>query len=117
MVSPYEKISLKILGYTVGSSPSKEVLGITIDSELTFYKHIILCSKANQKVNALARIAKYLTTDLKIILNSFIMTQFNYCTFIWMCHSRTLINKFNRIQEQALRIVYNDYKSNLKELL
>ena len=45
------------------------------------------------------------------------MAQFNYCTFIWMCHSRTLINKFNTIQEQALRIVYNDYKSNLKELL
>ena len=34
-----------------------------------------------------------------------------------MCHSRTLNNKINRIQERALRIVYNDYKSNFKELL
>ena len=34
-----------------------------------------------------------------------------------MCHSRTLNNKMNRIQERALRIVYNDYKSNFKELL
>ena len=34
-----------------------------------------------------------------------------------MCHSRTLINKINRIQERALRIVYNNYKSNFKELL
>ena len=34
-----------------------------------------------------------------------------------MCHSRTLNCKINRIQEYTLRIVYNDYKSNFKELL
>ena len=34
-----------------------------------------------------------------------------------MCHSRTLNCKINRIQEQTSRIVYNDYKSNFKELL
>ena len=47
----------------------------------------------------------------KILLNSFITAQFNYCPLIWMC------NKINRIHERALRIVYNDYKSNFKELL
>ena len=41
LVSPYEKISLKILGSTVDSSPCEGLLGITIDSELTFHKHII----------------------------------------------------------------------------
>ena len=62
LVSPYEKISLKILGSIVESSTCEELLGITIDSELTFHKHIIsLCSKANQKLSALGRIAKYLT--------------------------------------------------------
>ena len=65
LVSPYEKISLKILGSTVESSPCEELLGITTDSEVTFHKHILsLCFKANQKLNALARIAKYLTTEL-----------------------------------------------------
>ena len=43
--------------------------------------------------------------------------QFNYCPLIWMRHSRNLNNKIKRIQERALRIVYNDYKSNFKELL
>ena len=53
LVSSYEKISLKILGPTIESSPSEELLGITIDSELTFHKHIISqCSKANQKRSA-----------------------------------------------------------------
>ena len=119
LVSPYEKIGLKILGSTVESSPCEELLGITIDSELTVHKHIIsLGSKANQKLSALARIVKYLTIDnRKILLNSFITAQFNYCPLIWMSHSRTLNNEINRIQERALRIVYTDYKSNFKELL
>ena len=79
MVSPFEKISLKILGSTVESSPCEELLGITIDSELTFHKHIIsLCSKANQKRSVLTRIAEYLTIDKrKILLNSYITAQFN----------------------------------------
>ena len=119
LVNPYEKISLKILGSTIESSPSEELLGITIDSELTFHKHITsLCSKANQKLSALASIAKYMTIDKsKILLNSFVTAQFNYCPLIWMYHGRTLNNKINMIHERALRIVYNDYKSNFKELL
>ena len=119
LVSPYEKISLKILGSTIESSPSEELLGITIDSELTFHKHITsLCSKAYQKLSALARITKYMTIDKeKILLNSFITAQFNYCPLIWMCHSRTLNNKINMINDRALRIVSNDYKSDFKELL
>ena len=109
-------VSPRILGSTIESSPSEELLGITIDSELTFHKHITsLCSKANQKLSALARIAKYMTIDKrKILLNSFVTAQLNYCPLIWMCHSRTLNNKINRIHEQALRIVYNDYQSNFK---
>ena len=84
LVSPYEKIRLKILGCTVDSGPSEELLRITIDSELTFNKHITsLCSKANQKRRALARITKYMTIDKrKILLNSFVTAQFNYCTLI-----------------------------------
>ena len=128
MVSPYETISFQILGSTVESSPCKELLGIIIDSELTFHKHVIsLYSEANRKVSALARIAKYLTIDKQNILtitaqfiyystiyllrtNSFIATQFDYCPVIGISHSRTLNNEINRMQEQALRVVCNDYK-------
>ena len=75
LVNPCEKTSLKILGSTVKSSPCEELLGITIDSELTFHKHrVTLCSN----VSALARTAKYLTIDKgKILLNSVITAQFN----------------------------------------
>ena len=37
LVSTYDKISSKILSSTVESSPSEELLGITIDSVLIFH--------------------------------------------------------------------------------
>ena len=34
--------------------------------------------------------------DLKVkrlLLNAFLMSQFNYCQLVWMCHNRTKITK------------------------
>ena len=52
-----------------------------------------------------------------MIFNEFIYSQFNYCPVIWMCHSRSLNTKMNRIHERTLRIVYNDNCSSLDVLL
>ena len=55
LTSPYERRTLKIYDSIITSSSSEELLGILIDSELTFHDHITrLCSKANQKLSALA---------------------------------------------------------------
>ena len=53
----------------------------------------------------------------RIIMKSFIESQFGYCPLIWMFHSRGLNNKINRIHERALRIAYNDTSSLYGELL
>ena len=45
------------------------------------------------------------------------MSQFNYCPLVWMCHSRGLNNKISNIHKRALKIVYQDKKSNLQDLL
>ena len=45
------------------------------------------------------------------------MSQFNYCPLVCMCHSRGLNNKINNIHKRALRIVYQDKKLNLQDLL
>ena len=41
----------------------------------------------------------------RLIMKSFIKSQFGYCPLIWMIDSRKLNNKINRIHERALRIV------------
>ena len=45
------------------------------------------------------------------------MSRFSYCPLVWMCHSRTLNNKINKLHERALRLVYDDRQSTLEELL
>ena len=74
--------------------------------------------KSNQKLHALARISKYMgEKKLKIMMKTFINSQFNYCPLVWMFHNRTLNNKINRLHERALRLVYKNEKLTFQELL
>ena len=74
--------------------------------------------KGNQKLHALARISKYMNKDkLRLIMRTFITSQFNYAPLTWMFHSRTLNNKINRLHERALRLVYEDENLTFQELL
>ena len=44
-----------------------------------------LCKKGNQRLHALARISRYLYQDkLKIIMKTFIQSQFNYSPLVWI---------------------------------
>ena len=96
-----------------------KLLGVTIDNKLNFEEHVtIICKKANKKLHALARVAKYLDNNkLRILMKTFIDSQFNYCPLIWMFHSRQLNNKINKLHERALRIAYKDSTLNFEQLL
>ena len=79
-------------------------------------KHI--CKQASNKLYALARISHYLDEQKrKMLMKSFVISQFNYCPIIWMYCQRKSNNLINRIHERALRIAYNDYVSNFNQLL
>ena len=103
----------------IKSEPQQELLGITIDSNLSFEDHVNkVCQKTSQKLNALARISPFMDENKrKIIMKSFITSQFGYCPLIWMFHSRNLNNKINSLHERALRITYNDRFLTFQELL
>ena len=99
-----------MIDLSIDSSKAEVLLGITIDHELKFDNHVNnLCKKASLKLNALARITPFMNFSKKrIIMKSFIESQFGYSPLIWMFHGRWLNNKINRIHKRALRIKYND---------
>ena len=103
----------------ISNSKCVKLLGIHIDNKLTFEPHVrSLCKKASQKLNAFARIACSLKFhQRKLVLNTFITSQFSYAPVVWMFHNRKLNNHINRIHERALRIVYQDHNSTFEELL
>ena len=103
---------------TEGSS-GEQFVGITIDSNFTFGKHINeLCKKGNLKLHALTRCAKFMSTEKRrIIFKAFIISHFNYCPLVWMFHTKQLNNCINSLHEKALRVTYQDGNSSFKELL
>ena len=118
-LSGKNNLTANIDGNVIESEDNQVLLGKTIDSNLSFNQHINnLRKKACAKLNALARISGFMSLPKRrIIMKSFITSQFGYWPLIWMFHSRTLNNKTNSNHERALRITYNDRKSSFEELL
>ena len=73
--------SIKIGKDVITSETRVKLLGVTIDNKLNFNEHVDnICKKANNKLHALARIAKYLSPEkLRILMKTFVESQFNYC--------------------------------------
>ena len=117
--SPYQPFPVNIKGCIIESSNCEKLLGIFIDRNFSFeYRINRICCKASQNFHALSRIAKYISEDKKrMLLKPFIISQFNYCPIVWMCHGRGLNNEINNIHKRALRIVYQDKKSIFETLL
>ena len=71
-------------GITIKDVSEEKILDITIDNKLIFKSHLKnICKRANQKLNALARITKFTYLfQRKTLLNSLIKSQFSYCPLI-----------------------------------
>ena len=97
----------------------QKLLGTTIDRDLNFNYHISnLCTKAGRKLSALIRLCRFYTLQQRrLLMKSFIDSQFSYSPMVWMFHDRGINNKINKIHERALRIVYKDDVSTFEELL
>ena len=111
--------SFNISNTTISCEETVKLLGIDLDCNLSFNIQITkMCRKAAQQLNILKRIGKYLNKLNKItIFHTFILSAFNYCPMTWHFCSKENINRMEKIQERALRFVYEDYSSSYNELL
>ena len=76
-----KSVNFKLGGSLIERSDCEKMLGVKIDYKLNFEEHEkTLCSKANNKLRALARTTTYMSDrKKKILMNSFFNAQFNYC--------------------------------------
>ena len=112
LFSARKKMSLIVENKEINNSTHEKLLGVIIDSKLSFNTHIDhICKKSSLKLNALSRITTHLDfKKKKLLIKSFFMFQFNYRQLIWMCHNRTKNNKINRLHERYLHLLYNNKK-------
>ena len=96
-----------------------KVLGLNIDVKLDFREHVSqICAKAGRQLNVLRRLSRNLNFDSKLaIYNSFISSTFHYCPVVWIFCGKVSSNKLEKLNERAIRIVYNDHISSYEDLL
>ena len=115
----YEHCFVNIGKEKIWESYSEKILGITIDRDLNFKGQIEkILSKAGGKLTALGRLSHILPfSKMKLLLESFVKSQFSYCPLVWMFSNRAMNARINKLQERSLRILYKDDESTFEELL
>ena len=115
----HEHMFCKIGSSQIWESQKEKLLGVYLDRNLSFNYHISnTCNKANRKLSALTRISGMLTLEQRrVLMKSFIESQFSYCPLVWMFCDRHANAKINKVHARALRIVYKDDISSFEELL
>ena len=111
--------TLTIRGIDVSCQENVKLLGIYIDSTLSFQKQLrVVCKKASNQINAVMRLCNVLETNVKQdIYRSFIKSNFNYCPIIWIVSNIKNLTKLEKIQYRALKFVFNDFQNSYEDLL
>ena len=97
-----EEIIIASVGNTkLIESHKVKLLGTIIDRELTFNENVnIRCKTAGRKLNAIMRLSNILPFHKRrMLMKSFVESQFAYAPLLNLFHSRELNNKINNIIE------------------
>ena len=113
------QVSLKVKDKTITNTNEVEILGITIDEHLKFDTHISnLIQNASGQLHSMYRLNQYLKpTTRKLAVNSFILSNFNYCPLVWNFSRAIKMTKAEKIQEKALRLITENKDMSYSELL
>ena len=86
LVSGNVRAMAKIDNNYIEVEEEQVLLGITINSNLTFENRIInICKRTCQKLNTLARVPAFLNIQKRrIIMKHFVTSHFGCCLLIWM---------------------------------
>ena len=117
--STTEPFTIRVGNDIIEEVDNSKLLGITLSNDASIDEHIKkICKEASKKLYALARISPFLCQQKrKILMKSFVISQFNYCPILWTFCQRKSNNLINRIHLRALRIAYNDYTSDFQSLI
>ena len=114
-----QSINVNIDGYTIKSTPDLKFLAVTLDDKLKFSKHISeICNQDSKKVGVLIRLRKMIPTEAKLQLyKAAILPNLTYFHTVWHFCKASDTRKLERVQERALRTVYNSKMATYDELL
>ena len=95
------------------------ILGVNVDDTLSFTEHISgICKKVRKKIGVLARLRNLISSKTKLQLYlTAILPHLTYCQTVWHFCKQSERRKLERLQERALRIIYNCRTDTYEDLL
>ena len=114
---------IKIEGKAIERKKHVTNLGVILDENLSFEKHVNeIIRKALFKLKMAFRFIKFLSKDSRIrVVEAYVLSQLNYCDVVWNSISQSLGTKIQKLQNTCIRFIYGlrkyDHISNkVKEL-
>ena len=117
-----EEIQTNIDGKDILPSDQLKLLGLEIDHELNFTSHTqSICKKATcgSKIAVLSRLKNMISINAKlhILCKATILPSLTYYLTIWHFGGKSDEGKLEKLQERALRIMFNNNSFTYDELL
>ena len=88
---------------------SAKCLGVVIDDELNWSKHVDKVTKTTQRnVGVIKRAKTYLPqSSLKLLYNSLVLPHFDYCSPVWSNRYQSHTTQLFKVQKRAARLIMN----------
>ena len=88
-------------------------LGVSFDCYLTLHQHVTnVCTSAHVEVRCIASIRHYLSCNAnKTLISAFVFSRLDYCNFLLAGAHKNLIDKLQKVQNAAARLVATSHHS------
>ena len=106
--------SIRLVDSSVTLSHSARNLGVTLDQTLSFHQHVNnICRTCFLELRRIASIRHLLSEDTtKTLVCAFVLSRLDYCNALLSGSPSHLINKLQRVQNHAARLIYRSSKFN-----
>ena len=106
----YNNLDLKL-------THSEKVLGVNIDENLVWNSHFQqVVKKVSSYLWLLSQLSRYLSIEDRLLFyNAYIKPQFDYCCVIWGNSTTYNVNKIDKLQRRACKLILRHEYTNLEE--
>lgn len=102
------KITIVYNGSTLDQVYTTKLLGIHIDSNLTWHDHFdYICKKMSQKIGVIKRLRGILDDNiLKLVFNTIVLPHMDFACTVWgRCSNVVNIDRITKLQKRAARVI------------
>lgn len=113
-------INLTLNDQVISQVECIDYLGVKLDQNLSFDPHVDrVIAKISRALGVLKRVSPFIDQDTKLTLfNTIVLPHFDYCSTVWDICSENHINKLQRLQNRAMRIILGcKFRTHITDML